>query len=153
MLQQCITKRAGSISWTTACNAAAIHKEGGKHQTLQRVGLINIWTAAEVSQTEPCQRVSAAQLASISRRKHVSDKRQIRPRQFYGILSSRVHLAILDQVNSPNTPPLLWQHLWKWLSLFNSKSVYLSSLSKEDYLTIFDLTIRTICFLFKGCML
>ena len=64
-------KRVGTISIkrTTACNAAAIHKKGGQHQTLQKFGLINIiniWIAAEGRQTELCQRLSAAQLASLS---------------------------------------------------------------------------------------
>lgn len=115
-LQLCITTRMGSIGWTTAPNAAGLHKKGGKHLTLQMFGLINIWTAAEVRQT-----VSAPQVASIRQRKHVCDKKQIRPRQFNAILSARVHLAAQHHVNSTNNPSLLW-HLRKWLSHFNSKS-------------------------------
>lgn len=47
-------------------NAAATPKVGGKHQTLQKFDLINIWTAVEVRQTRLRQSVRATQLASIS---------------------------------------------------------------------------------------
>lgn len=103
-------KRVGtiSISRTTACNAAAIHKKGGKHQTLQKFGLINIWTAAEGRQTELCQRLGAAQLASLSWRKHFSDKRQIRLEtiQRHIVTPSSFGNTTLSELTKHSTPAL-----------------------------------------------
>lgn len=69
---------------------------------------MNIWTAVEVRQTELRRRVSTAQLASIRQRKHVSDERKIRPRQFIWniVIPSSFGNTTLSELNAHSTPAL-----------------------------------------------
>lgn len=70
------------------------------------VTLINIWTTAEVRQTELRWRVSAIQLASISQRKHVSDERKIRPRQFIWNIGNTTLSELTTHPTPALTPPV-----------------------------------------------